>query len=369
MSATVKSVRHRIAETYRERILSGELPGGSSLPGTRELAAHYRTSLSNAHAALAELSREGLITRLPYHGTVVNHQKRELATVGVVLFTQRMTIPLYVLFLTRFLRQELRRRHLKCRFYLEASDNSTLRSVQAAIQRREYQAILLLQVHGLLVARLPQLTIPYLQVRGAYRTEQLVAMMLAGLKRQGCRRVGVLTSLSRPRRVSNEVFEDANRTFFQALRKSAAELGLELLPEWLLCPGRNQFLRPHQYHRFAYETMRQAWERPDHPDGIMVYPDELLSGFHSALYKAGIRVPEDLKLALACNRELHLEPPYPCTLVLNTIRDEAKTLIEALIARYHGRVPERTALDYEVIDYEPDYSQTEQLGVYGRAEA
>ncbi|MFD4535638.1 GntR family transcriptional regulator [Kitasatospora sp. NPDC058397] len=61
----------RIADHYRQKILSGELPPGTKLPTLREVMEEWGVTMSTASAAMAELRREGLTIARPRHGTVV----------------------------------------------------------------------------------------------------------------------------------------------------------------------------------------------------------------------------------------------------------------------------------------------------------
>jgi DNA-binding LacI/PurR family transcriptional regulator len=61
----------RIAEFFRERIVSGELAPGQRLPSDAALAAEWGVSRPTAHRALHELQRSGLVLRSKRNGTVV----------------------------------------------------------------------------------------------------------------------------------------------------------------------------------------------------------------------------------------------------------------------------------------------------------
>jgi GntR family transcriptional regulator len=55
----------QIADHYRAQITSGDLPDGTRLPGSRELAEQWRTTPNTAARALTRLQAEGLIRVLP----------------------------------------------------------------------------------------------------------------------------------------------------------------------------------------------------------------------------------------------------------------------------------------------------------------
>lgn len=68
------SLRHRIAERLRERLLTGELPAGAQLPSEPELARELGVSRSSLRAAIALLEADGLLQRIHGSGTFVTDQ-------------------------------------------------------------------------------------------------------------------------------------------------------------------------------------------------------------------------------------------------------------------------------------------------------
>jgi GntR family transcriptional regulator len=70
-SPTRSSLRHRIAETLRERLLAGELKAGAQLPSEPELARELGVSRSSLRSAIALLEADGLVRRMHGSGTFV----------------------------------------------------------------------------------------------------------------------------------------------------------------------------------------------------------------------------------------------------------------------------------------------------------
>jgi GntR family transcriptional regulator len=60
----------QIAQIYRDRILSGELPPGSRLPSIRTIAQEYEVATTTAQKVLEALRDEGLAVTSPM-GTFV----------------------------------------------------------------------------------------------------------------------------------------------------------------------------------------------------------------------------------------------------------------------------------------------------------
>jgi DNA-binding GntR family transcriptional regulator len=65
------SLRHRLAEELRERLLAGEYLAGTQLPSEPELARRLGVSRSSLRAALALLEAEGLLRSVHGSGTFV----------------------------------------------------------------------------------------------------------------------------------------------------------------------------------------------------------------------------------------------------------------------------------------------------------
>ncbi len=343
------SVRRQIADTFRQRIFSGEIPPGSTLPGTRELAAAYGTSLSNAHAALAVLSREGLISRLPYYGTVVNARPRELKTVAVILFHDG--VPHFSPYIERqanFMLRELKRRKIACRFFVEAEEKPDAPSLGPAIERREYDAALLLGASRRISPIIPRLKVPAIRCRGSYDQQDFMQQGLDQLKAMGCRSAGVLVSM-RDDPYNPDDPDNNNFRTFDALRRHAEEIGLRLDASWIITPAERQYIGPHQFTAYAQSAFQSLWSQAERPEGLLVYPDELVPGLNDMLYKLRVRVPEDLKLVLHRNKEFHYQPPYPCAGLENSIRLAAAAQVDQLIELYQGRSAPPPALRYQPI--------------------
>lgn len=77
-----ETLYQKIYDTYRERILSGELPEGSKLPTEAELMSAFSVSRITAKRALDELEHDGYIRRRRGSGSYVNSLPSQGGTVG-----------------------------------------------------------------------------------------------------------------------------------------------------------------------------------------------------------------------------------------------------------------------------------------------
>jgi GntR family transcriptional regulator len=74
-TSSQSSLRYRIAERLRERVLAGELPAGARLPSEPELARRLGVSRSSLRAAIALLEADGVLLRQHGSGTYVTDQQ------------------------------------------------------------------------------------------------------------------------------------------------------------------------------------------------------------------------------------------------------------------------------------------------------
>lgn len=74
MTAANRSLRHRLADDLRRRILAGEWRPGERLPSEPELAKRRTVSRSSMRAAIALLEDDGFVRRRQGSGTYVVHR-------------------------------------------------------------------------------------------------------------------------------------------------------------------------------------------------------------------------------------------------------------------------------------------------------
>lgn len=83
------SLRHRVAETIRRAIITGQLRSGDRLR-EQDIADQMSVSRGPIREALSLLEREGLVTTVPYKGTVVSTLSTEEIT--EILLPIRLTL-------------------------------------------------------------------------------------------------------------------------------------------------------------------------------------------------------------------------------------------------------------------------------------
>jgi DNA-binding LacI/PurR family transcriptional regulator len=139
---------------------------------------------------------------------------------------------------------------------------------------------------------------------------------------QGCRRLGYLgwsTNAADP----------------PGLREAAGAAGLELREEWI-----RGDLHP-DLEGSGWEEFREIWSARERPDGLIVADDVLAVSADKAIRELGIRVPEQLHLAVAGNRGSGIRYSVPVTLLELDTPDYAVQLGDMLLRLLkHEPVPE-----------------------------
>jgi len=82
VTATRRSLRHRLAEELRGRIVSGEWRPGERLPSEPKLARRESVSRSSMRAAITMLEEEGYVNRRHGSGTYVSHRPALASDLG-----------------------------------------------------------------------------------------------------------------------------------------------------------------------------------------------------------------------------------------------------------------------------------------------
>lgn len=142
-----KPLRERVVETLRDAILSGELKPGEALVET-DLAAQLGISRAPLREALQQLSAEGLIETIPYHGSRV----KELTRKDVEELYSLRTV--YETFAARRIIQQnnpeaIQRLRDLCEQMVVASNSSDMRLLNL-VDRNFHDAIIDLSDHSLL---------------------------------------------------------------------------------------------------------------------------------------------------------------------------------------------------------------------------
>lgn len=329
----------QVEDFLRARMKSGEFPVHGKLPSTRELAAMTGTSYCTVQTAISKLSREGLLDARVGSGTYVVGDKSKLACVGIYL---RRPLSRADSVFYQILGQELRRQleELGATIRVWSDERNEVdfagppESLRKAMESREIQAVIGPLVSGPDLAWLQNTPVPSAVlttdmtfksgVGGSFR--KFLRLGLEDLRAQGCRSVGVISTMLLHAEDSHSAEFDFYRTFMEI----AGELGMKIRNEWMRFPAE---FTPHFAH-FGHEQFHALWELPERPDGLLVYPDEAAPGVITAMLERRVDVPHELKVMFHANDLI----PYVCPFDVTFLRTEVGGIVQALIRQVQTQI-------------------------------
>jgi DNA-binding LacI/PurR family transcriptional regulator len=345
----------QIAVHLRQLIRSGRWPEGMRLPATTELAVQLDTDPATMHRALALLNKEGLLDRRQRAGTFVRQSRPVLTAVGVYMSINQLGAygSPFLQALSEALRTELTGAGLETQFFLdtraEAEVETPWPQLVEAVEKHQIQALVLPTSNPVIVRWIYALNVPVAELSSA--TCSTLGMDNGGfaessiqaLADQGCRGAGLIAPHAKHTGSMAQNFVDAAR-----------DRGMAIRDEWMVW-GQDyhgkQISRAHQ--EFGYQAMRQIWEQPERPDGLIVYPDSIAAGVIVALLEARVRVPEQLRLVMQRNRGLPLLCPFPATYIEADPAEAASVLARQVCDLADGKSVEHMNLTYRVIQSRP----------------
>ncbi|MFA6294200.1 MAG: GntR family transcriptional regulator, partial [Victivallales bacterium] len=320
------SMRMQITDAVRKMVLSGKLAAGSRLPSTQELASQWDAHVTTVQQALTPLVKEGLLERTPQVGTFVRKREERLTRVGIYASGDLWRNPASAF--GRCLCNELHRQlgldNISEEVWVDPRPTDEQGKpwdelVRAASERR-FQVLIVPGVGFDELAWLKKLVVPTvfltsanIRNKVAFDGSQWAETAMQLLADQGCHRVGAICSVLAKTSEDTGGNQSEYRQFYMALEKSAAHLGLEFRPEWLLRPLKPLANTGVEFAQFGYDSFQALWRLSERPEGIVVYEDVTSSGVLMAIMREHIRIPEKLKLVLHRNTEVGLFCPVPAS--------------------------------------------------------
>lgn len=326
------------------------LQPGDQLETEPQLAARCRASIGTVRQALQLLVQEGLIERRHGSGSYVRDprgMRQEVAVIAGVNLSRPGT-SYYFLRLAQMLQVGLTQRGLPVRLYLNqrAPDCATPDVFANPLFLQDLKDNRLCGVVAIGMYPHPDWEMPIRQAGVAFvdaRPEFMIFPQEARLRAavralaaQGCQRFALIAH------------EDAMASRFRA---ALAAEKLPVTPAWL------QAAVSPEVPNAALVAFRQLWRsRRSRPDAIIVADDILSRELTLNLLTEGIRVPEELQLAVFANRGSGISYPFP-VIRLEIDPDEVAAV---LCARLHEALraaapAPTTQISFRVFD---DYSGT-----------
>jgi DNA-binding LacI/PurR family transcriptional regulator len=344
----------RIFEALREQIKSGRHAPGTQLPGTRELAATWKASVFTVHTALKWLANEGWIDRRPYVGTFIADPARRFLCAGIYhafdISSGKHTA--FMRYLHFALLQQFQRLKKDTQLFNDSrpphEQGPLFPPLAEAIAQRRIQCLVALSINRIDLASLQALTLPtaylssnpYSPHRVDYDLEDLVRGSVRRLARQGCRSVGIISSVTK-----NSPFR-----LYPLFEKVVREEGLSTQPAWIRRPIHSTC----DLDIFGYTELKKLWALRKKPDGLIVYPDTVAQGVTTAILELGLHVVRDrMKFVFHRNAHLGFLCPFPVTWVISDEDRMARGLVELILQQFRGE-PEAgpVFLPYEFSDVE-----------------
>jgi DNA-binding LacI/PurR family transcriptional regulator len=279
-----------IAHELRHRIESGRIEPGRYLPTERELQQEFGASRSTVRRALAMLVESGWAQSIPSKGAIASSgQKRSVS--HNIAFIDGSSYVLRVLYLRI---AELLLEHGLHLIHLGGGAEAPVEDRLRYAAENDLAGAFVWPFVGFpnpdlatsLTKVLPTVCLDHV-LRGV--PTDLVSFDYLGatetathhLVRQGCKRIGI-TGMYDMLHISHERFSGYMKAMFDA--------GLQ--------PNARDYLFTYTSGMRCAETdvLAQRLSQPDRPDGMVVCQDEFVPSTIEAAHRAGLRVPEDLKL-------------------------------------------------------------------------
>ena len=338
------SMRSQVKKYLRKVILEGQLPPGSKLPPTLELAAAWGTHVPAVQAAMASLVKEGLVKRLMGRGTFVSEQVEGLRKVALYISRGRRHTHNFAGYLMQALEAQLAQRGIRSEPWINRQPDSLAEqpwdNLEQAAKRREIQGVIVAELDPQEAPWLTQLPVPVVFMATELLPNRVVLSLADGIRDSithvagcGCRSVGLITVLSRATPGARDR-QGTSEEFFRQFQQSSSDHGLEVRESWIQSPPVE--LPEKAAARFGYESFHALWNQPEKPEALVVHTDVAAQGVLVALGQRRVRVPEDLHLVLHRNAELGLFCPVPASFIDVSVQDVAAALVDLLQRIYRG---------------------------------
>lgn len=356
----------QIENHIREQISNGSLTVGTRLPSSEELARSMGTSVFTIQRALSKLCQDGLLDRKSKVGTFVRDTRKSLTSAGIYLghdfqgdehaSYQRL---LYRLVIEKLVQGDVKMHHWSdFRPPWEQVDLPPV--MRQSVNRGEVQAVFAFKGGDSPVKKwAANLTLPAVYPTGnggAVKAcvhpdmDQMLQAGLQSLKEQGCRTVGLISTLEKP--YPNASSADMRVGFYRRFIDTLKELGMETRNEWMRVA---QKFEPQQM-QFGYQQAQSLCSQPQLPDGLFVFTDTAAMGVVTALLARGIAVPSRMKLALHVNEGISYPCPFPVTQMVNRVGIIADALIEMVEKQLRGEPFDTVHIPYEIRHNPGDFS-------------
>lgn len=355
----VQSPTFQISARIREMIHDGNLTPGMKLPPTRSLASQLSVDPTAVHRSLAQLVKEGLLTRTPRVGTFVTAPP---STLKRIAFYYRPVAAGYFSNFERAILTEVTRIGHKSGFAVEVFSDTRRLDISKVephpnllrhTRTRWVQGVISGGVSPESVKWFNSLTVPRATVSTPtephtffWGREETVAMAVRQLAARGCRKIGMITALrahADPKATPYEL------GLYRGFCDTVKQLDLPLNPSRLVgqAPG-GKVITELDMPAFGFDAFNRMWDQPDRPDGLFIFPDILASGVLMAIAMRGVRIPQDLQLVIHANAELPIFCPFPVDRLVYRASDAATAMVGHIRDQLANRETAKRALSAHI---------------------
>lgn len=328
-SIAYAGITDQIATQLRTEF-SREYEDGSRLPTVLELAGRFDVSTNTIGKVLDTLAREGLITKRRGRGVHVTRQQRRYR-IGLLseLDLLHPRTGYYFRGVASALQAELRKRGAESLLYSghhlpssEPPDTPTCPQfwTDAAARRLDGGVVVAAPYTPPWLERFRSSPIPLVGSIVGHGpdtdTAGIVAATVRRLAARGARRIGLMTWT-----------EEAVVPF----RREVAAYGLTTDDAWI-----SHAFNPGQAGA-GWDEFREIWRRTSaRPDGLVIMDDMLFLDAQMAMFELGVRVPDELRLAVQTNRGAALPIRVPLDAFEIDPAEAAAALAEAVLKLVRG---------------------------------
>lgn len=341
-------LQEQITEQLRAMLAGGTLRPGTRLPSTEALARQWQTHVPYVHAALKPLVVEGWLERRHGSGTFVSEKPRALRTVGIYFYggTLADSEHRFMRRLQESLIEKIERTGRRWSVWNDPRppehDIEMWAELDAAVRRRELDALVVPSLDWQHYLWLSRLSIP-MAVMGSAEAivnrvdtdiEQMTRLGVESLARQGCRSIGLISAWPAQRGPDSHSERDTQvyRTFLDV----SHALGLKTRAAWTITGDTPAIVRDTS-ERWGYDAFQRLWAQAKHPDGLFVTTDAEALGVTMAILERGVRVPDELRLAMHKNEGIDLLCPFPVTHIVGRPTEAAKALLDIVERQFAGK--------------------------------
>jgi len=314
------AINEQLAEFLKEAIMRGDFTGGEKLPSLRTISQVCNINYFSAQLATEVLMRDGLLYKVHGKGMYVSDSRHKGDVVCLFIAEDPRGGSAFIYTLASMLSRQLCERGIESLIYNEnrpIGERTTIPPyIASLINGNRLSAILGVGLSIDCLEWFDRLPIP------KAKNEIIPSISFE------CLRHALLSDKYR-----HPLFiipEDVHRGFESGLvMKSLTRAGVPIERcEFNLL--RENKVGVCSFAEQGYDLIKTAFQRPQAPDLLFVYPDMAMPGVIPALIELGIDIPGKLKVFSHRNTEIPIFCPFEVTYLEVCINDYANNIINAL---------------------------------------